>query len=95
MKVVRLRAPGGLESLEPVEDDQPEPGPSEVLVRIRASSLNFHDDMVIHGKIPVADAGCHYPMALATSSRPETAWMHLRSATPSLAAFGLIGWMAI
>lgn len=55
MKLIRLRAPGGLENLELVEDDQPEPGPGEVLVRIRASSLNFHDDMVVHGKIPVAD----------------------------------------
>jgi NADPH:quinone reductase-like Zn-dependent oxidoreductase len=55
MKLVRLRAPGGLEHLELVEDDQPEPGPGEVLVRIRASSLNFHDDMVAHGKIPVLD----------------------------------------
>lgn len=55
MKLVRLRAPGGLENLDLVEDDHPEPGPGEVLVRIRASSLNFHDDMVVHGKIPVAD----------------------------------------
>lgn len=55
MQLVRLRAPGGLENLELIEDDHPEPGSGEVLVRIRASSLNFHDDMVVHGKIPVAD----------------------------------------
>jgi NADPH:quinone reductase-like Zn-dependent oxidoreductase len=29
--------------------------PGELLVRIRASSLNFHDDMVVLGKIPCAD----------------------------------------
>lgn len=55
MKLVRLRAPGGLEHLEVVEDDQPKPGPDEVLVRIRACSLNFHDDMMVHRKIPAAD----------------------------------------
>ena len=26
-----------------------------MLVRIRASSVNFHDDLVVHGKIPCAD----------------------------------------
>jgi NADPH:quinone reductase-like Zn-dependent oxidoreductase len=55
MKLIKLRAPGGLENLELVEDDCPEPGPGEMLVRIRASSLNFHDRMVVHGKIPSAD----------------------------------------
>jgi NADPH:quinone reductase-like Zn-dependent oxidoreductase len=55
MKVVRLRAPGGLENLELVEHNHPEPGPGEVLVRIRACSLNFHDDMVVHGRILAAD----------------------------------------
>src|SRR2546423_5777900 len=55
MRLVRLRAPGGLENLKLVEEDHPEPGPGELLVRIRASSLNFHDDMVVLGKIPCAD----------------------------------------
>jgi NADPH:quinone reductase-like Zn-dependent oxidoreductase len=55
MKIVRLRTPGGLENLELIEENRPEPRPGEVLVRIRASSLNFHDGMVVHGKIPVRD----------------------------------------
>ncbi|HEX6850226.1 MAG TPA: NAD(P)-dependent alcohol dehydrogenase [Candidatus Polarisedimenticolaceae bacterium] len=55
MRLVRLRAPGGLENLQSVEEDPPEPGPGELLVRIRAGSLNFHDDMVVLGKIPCAD----------------------------------------
>lgn len=38
-----------------VEEERPEPGPGELLVRIRASSLNFHDDMVMLGKLPCAD----------------------------------------
>src|SRR2546430_8721242 len=55
MKTVRLRAPAGLENLKLVEEDHPKPRPGELLVRIRASSLNFHDDMVVLGKIPCAD----------------------------------------
>ena len=55
MRLVRLRAPGGLQNLQFVDEDHAEPGPSQLLVRIRASSLNFHDDMVVLGKIPCAD----------------------------------------
>jgi len=55
MRLVRLKAPGGLENLELVEEDRAEPGPGEVLVRIRACSLNFHDSMVATGKKPCAD----------------------------------------
>src|SRR5437867_2197864 len=55
MRLVRLRAPGGLENLKLVEEDHPKPRPGELLVRIRASSLNFHDDMVVLGRIPCAD----------------------------------------
>ena len=55
MRLVRLRAPGGLENLKLVEEDPPKPRPGELLVRIRASSLNFHDDMVVLGKIPCAN----------------------------------------
>ena len=55
MRLVRLRAPGGLENLKLVEEDHPKPRPGELLVRIRASSLHFHDDLVVLGKIPCAD----------------------------------------
>lgn len=55
MRLVRLRAPGGLKNLRLLEEEPRNPGPGEVLVRIRASSVNFHDDLVVHGKIPCAD----------------------------------------
>lgn len=55
MRLVRLRAPGGLENLTLVEEEHPKPGPGELLVRIRACSLNFRDDFVVQGKTPCAD----------------------------------------
>ena len=55
MRQVRLTAPGGLNALKLVAEDPRQPRPGEVLVRIRACSLNFHDDMVVLGKIPCAD----------------------------------------
>lgn len=55
MKTVRLRAPASLQNLRFVDEDPPQPRPGEVLVRIRASSVNFHDDLVVHGRIPSAD----------------------------------------
>src|SRR5438270_8561654 len=55
MRLVRLRAPGGLQNLKLLYKDHPKPRPGELLVRIGASSLNFHDAMVVQGKIPCAD----------------------------------------
>ena len=37
-RLVRFRAPGGLENLELVEEDQPKPRPGELLVRISIGS---------------------------------------------------------
>ncbi len=56
MRLVRLRVPGGLDHLQLIEEDRPpEPGPGELLVRIRACSLNFRDMFMVHGKVPFAD----------------------------------------
>lgn len=55
MKAAVVNAPGGLERLAIVERDTPEPGPHELLVRIHASSLNFHDYAVATGAIPTVD----------------------------------------
>lgn len=56
MKVVSLRSPGGLENLEVIARESPgQPGPGEMCVRIHASSLNFHDYMVVNGSIKTAD----------------------------------------
>ena len=55
MRLIRLKAPGGLDKLDLVEEDQPRPRPDEVLVRIRACSLNMRDDFAVQGKVPLAD----------------------------------------
>ncbi len=39
----------GIDNLKGVEIEKPEPGPSEVLVRFHAASLNYRDVMVVSG----------------------------------------------
>ena len=55
MKAVVVKSPGGLENLQIVEKQTPEPKASEVLVRWHATSLNYHDYLVAIGGIPVQD----------------------------------------
>jgi NADPH:quinone reductase-like Zn-dependent oxidoreductase len=56
MKVIRLRQPAGLDNLKLEEMDAPAaPGPGEIHVRLRASSLNYHDYIVVVGGIPTPD----------------------------------------
>ncbi|QUD89741.1 zinc-dependent alcohol dehydrogenase family protein [Phenylobacterium montanum] len=55
MKVAALKAPGGLDKIVIEERPDPRPGPGEVLVRVRASSLNFHDYAVVAGIIKTPD----------------------------------------
>ncbi|AUT46393.1 NAD(P)-dependent alcohol dehydrogenase [Achromobacter sp. AONIH1] len=56
MKAIRLNQPAGLEHLEAV--DLPDPGAprlGEVRVKVKASSLNFHDLAVVLGHMRTAD----------------------------------------
>ena len=65
MKVYEIRDRFGLDALTLTERPQPQPGPHEVLVRLRAASLNYRDLMVVKGqynpkmplpRIPLSDA---------------------------------------
>ena len=56
MQAIQLRQPGGLEKLELVDLPDPgAPGPGEIRVRVRASSLNYHDLAVVSGPSRAAD----------------------------------------
>ncbi|WP_111493696.1 zinc-dependent alcohol dehydrogenase family protein [Marinobacter bohaiensis] len=56
MKSMVLNAPGGLDRIELAESNDPgTPGPGEIRVAIKASSLNFHDLLVAQGNIPADD----------------------------------------
>ncbi|MGA1342950.1 MAG: zinc-dependent alcohol dehydrogenase family protein [Hyphomonas sp.] len=55
MKVAAVKKPGGLTNLVIENRADPRPGPGEVLVRVRASSLNYHDFIVVLGGIPTPD----------------------------------------
>lgn len=49
MKAYVVQEPFGLESLALAERPDPQPGPGQVLVRMRAASLNYRDLLVIQG----------------------------------------------
>ena len=56
MKVMTLRAPGGLDRLEMQDRVDPgQPGPGEIRVAMHGSTLNFHDLGVATGRMPSAD----------------------------------------
>ncbi len=55
MKVAAVSQPGGLDKVSIEEREDPVAGPGELLVRVRASSLNFHDFAVVAGLIQVGD----------------------------------------
>jgi NADPH:quinone reductase-like Zn-dependent oxidoreductase len=55
MKLVRLAQPAGLAQLRLDTAEPRRPGPGEVLMRVHASSLNYHDYCVVAGQIPAAD----------------------------------------
>ena len=55
MRQYELAAERGLDHLTIVERDTPEVGAGEILVRVRATSLNFHDYIVVMGWFPADD----------------------------------------
>ncbi len=55
MKAIRVKKPGGLDQLMLSTQEPGKPGPGEVLVRVHASSLNYHDYLVAVGHLPVED----------------------------------------
>ena len=65
MRIYELQSAGGVDSLKLLERPTPRPGPGEVLLRIRAATLNYRDLLTIKGGygsrqklplIPLSDA---------------------------------------
>ena len=66
MKCVEIVATTGIDGLRIVERPTPKTGPRQVLVRMRAASLNYRDAMILSGnyargvnlpRIPLSDGG--------------------------------------
>ncbi|MDF2604735.1 NAD(P)-dependent alcohol dehydrogenase [Sphingomonas sp.] len=55
MRTIKLQKPGGLDRLQVADSERVAPGHGEIVVRIGASSLNFHDYAVVTGMIPTPD----------------------------------------
>lgn len=55
MKVAAVKAPGGLDKIVIKDRAEPVASPGQILVRVRASSLNFHDFAVVAGMIKAED----------------------------------------
>jgi NADPH:quinone reductase-like Zn-dependent oxidoreductase len=53
MRTYRLMKIGSLDGLTMTEDEIPSPGLGEVLVKIRATSLNFRDLAILQGWMPL------------------------------------------
>ncbi|MNX41453.1 alcohol dehydrogenase [compost metagenome] len=53
MKTIQLKNGFGFEELTMVKLDIPTPGPKEVLIRMRAASLNYRDLVVLSGLMPI------------------------------------------
>ena len=55
MKVAYVKNPASLANLCIGERPEPQPAAGEICVRVRASSLNYHDYAVVSGMLPVSD----------------------------------------
>jgi len=49
MRALKVEAPWGIDAIQVVETPDPTPGPGEVLVRMRAVSLNYRDMLMVAG----------------------------------------------
>ncbi len=49
MRALNVAAPWGLDAIKIVELPDPKPGPGEVLVRMKAASLNYRDWLMVNG----------------------------------------------
>lgn len=60
-KAVYVKPGGGYDNVFIGQHDAPEPGAGEITVRLRASTVNYHDFLVVTGVLPVTEP--RIPMA--------------------------------
>lgn len=63
MRAYRLEQFKTIDDLVLHDEETPKPGRREVLVRVRASSLNFRDLAILHGNYPMSCAPGHIPLS--------------------------------
>ncbi len=63
MKLSRSAAKNGIDDLRMTEADEPRPRPREILVRVRACSLNYRDLMAVKGVYPAVKSGPVVPLS--------------------------------
>jgi NADPH:quinone reductase-like Zn-dependent oxidoreductase len=55
MRQIQLKKPGGLVNISVCDAEIPKPNNNEVVIKVAASSLNYHDLLVALGFIPTDD----------------------------------------
>jgi NADPH:quinone reductase-like Zn-dependent oxidoreductase len=63
MKLYRIEAKNGIDDLRMTQADEPQPRAREILVRVRACSLNYRDLMAVKGFYPAVKPGALVPLS--------------------------------
>lgn len=81
MKAVTFRDFGGPEMLQLTQVAKPEPGPSDVLVKIHAAGICYHDVLSRAGKIPATS-----PVRFSAMRSPVKSRRSGRTCRPTVSA---------
>ena len=93
MEAYRIDRFGSVDGIVLRSSPDPRPGPKEVLMRVRASALNYRDLMVLKGsgRVRRRSASCYCPTARARSRQSAKALRGPKLAIGLPAAFIRVG----